>query len=189
MTASLHSLMQSQLDKLGYSLTEIATQMDYPSATLEKGIERLQQVFSSEDLGLTAGNYDFQYSSVEFIHALCAVLTIDAAIYEPLLDTLVADAYQHNHAKAPEVIAEINFTDSYQPSFQQGMALSKFRNVKLPEECRLLERSEQSTLIRRCIQSHLAEYQGKIPFDGVITGYRIIRKDQDDQEYIDLASL
>lgn len=197
---SLQTLILNKIEQKNLTHAQIIEAMGYSSGaqsqykyqspsqnkTHRKALQRLQQVLTSPDLGLSQPSYDFKYSSTEFIHALCQVLGMDRAEYQPLLQPLEQYAHKVLHAIKPVVYADISFNDNFKPSFVNTIAMAKYTHVPLDEGIRLLDSDEQWQAIHQQIRQHYANYtsnsnhasiKGSIPFDGIIKGYRVLLTD------------
>jgi len=181
---TLQSLILNQIEQQKLSYSQITQSMGYHShhKTQTKALKRLQHVLSSSDLGLSKTSYDFKYSSAEFIHTLCDVLDISKDDYLPLLNQLEQYAHKVLHAITPKVYADVTFNDDFKPSFMSMMAVSRFTHVRLVDDIRLFNKSQQLQAIHERIKQHYATTTGNIPFDGVINGYRITFDDSEGQK-------
>lgn len=181
---TLQSLILNRIEQQNLSYSQITQSMGYLSnyKTQMKALKRLQHVLSSSNLGLTETSYDFKYSSAEFIHTLCHVLGINKSDYLPLLHQLEQYAHKVLNAITPIVYADVTFNDDFKPSFVSMMAVSRFTRIRLDDDIRLLDKSQQLQVIHALVKQHHATMTGNIPFDGVINGYRISFEDREEQE-------
>ena len=169
----LQDLILQRIEQKNLSYTQIIQSMGYQSTVKTKAIKRLEHVLSLPELGLTKTDYDFKYSSSEFVHALCRALDIDKGLYLSFLQPLEQYAHKVLRATTPIVYADIIFSDDFHPSFMSMMAVSKFTRIGLDDKVRLLDRCQQQQVIDQLIRSHYRTMTGNIPFDGIINGYRV----------------
>ena len=183
-TTTLQSIILKRIEQKTLSHHEILTLMGYHNhpKTTDKAINRLQTVLSSPALGLTNKTYDFKYAASEFVEKLCSVLGIDKIVYQPLLAELERDASHSLNAITPIVYADITFNEDFRPSFNSYMAVDRFKRISLDDEVRLLPRQKQLDIINERITAHYKAMQGKIPFAGVIKGYKVVFNNGRDDE-------
>ena len=185
-TNTLQALILQRIEQKNLSYAQIVQSMGYQKMvkTQTKAIKRLEHVLSSTELGLTKTDYDFKYSSTEFVYALCRVLDIEKSDYLAHVQQLERYAHKVLSATTPIVYADIIFSDDFHPSFMSMMAVSKFTRIGLDDKVRLLDRCQQRQVIDQLIRAHYMTMTGNIPFDGIINGYRVsFNNDDGQQEY------
>lgn len=186
-TNPLYKAILDKINQQQLTHSDIVKAMNYRSKNSQnKAVKRLKQVLSSADLGLIKTCYDFKYSSIEFINALCKVLTLKISDYQTTLNQLIAKADKFHTAQTPVIIADISFNENFVPSFMSVMAMAKFIHIYCGENLRLLDRAEQMPIIKERITQHYQQMTGNIPYDGVINGYRVIFDSKSNESvYID----
>ena len=183
-TMTLQFIILRHIEQKNISHHEILILMGYHNhpKTQDKALKRLQTVLSSPALGFTNKTYDFKYASSKFAEKLCMVLSIDTAVYQPLLTDLEHDASHLLNAITPIVYADITFNEHFRPSFNSYMAVDRFKRISLDSKVKLFTRQKQLDIINERITAHHKIMQGKIPFAEVIKGYRVVFNNGCDDE-------
>jgi hypothetical protein len=80
--ASLKRIIEERIKAEGLTVKELAAKLDYSEKYAEVAERRLQKILSGEFLGMTEGEYDFQYTNREILTLVCGSLNISEAIIE-----------------------------------------------------------------------------------------------------------
>ena len=173
-TTRLLQLIDAQISALALPPQEIVSRMGYAQSRYEQACQRLQQVLSSDSLGLADAHYDFKYDGKGFLVALCRVLDIAPAQYQPLLDEIEADVQQRASYR---LRAKISF-ESGGASAISLMALNRFLYQGLPTDFYRMDDAAQRRIAREYTQAHHQRHADQLPYSATITGYEILRQQQ-----------
>jgi hypothetical protein len=80
--ASLKRIIEERMKAEDMTVKELAAKLDYSGKYAEVAERRLQKILSGEFLGMTEGEYDFQYTNREILTLVCGSLNISEAIIE-----------------------------------------------------------------------------------------------------------
>ncbi len=82
---TLQALILQRIEQKKLTHAQIIQSMGYQTTlkTQTRALKRLEHILSSPELGLTKTSYDFNYSSAEFVRALCRALDIEKGQYLP----------------------------------------------------------------------------------------------------------
>ena len=175
-TTRLLQLIDAQISALTLSPQEIVSRMGYAQSRYEQACQRLQQALSSDSLGLADAHYDFKYDGKGFLVALCRVLDIAPAQYQPLLDEIEADVQQRASYR---LRAKISF-ESGGASTISLMALNRFLYQDLPADFHRMSEAEQRRVACEYAQAHYRRHANHLPYQGCIEGYDLICNKQGD---------
>ena len=165
----------SQIGKLELRAQDIVQAMGYPQQHTIAACDRLYHVLSSEILGLNRIDVDKYFNAHEFLRALLVVLDMS---YEPYADNIAQIELDLANYPYPlpkySLRADIDFKYSEGENWMsRGVASSK-ANAYLPEGIAKMNNIERESLVQQCIEEHYKKYNGNLPYDGVIKGYRLI---------------
>jgi hypothetical protein len=175
-----HPLAQqavSQIDKLELRPQDIVKVMGYPIKHTIPACDRLRYVLSSDKLGLDGSYIDACFTASEFLKALLVTLEMQ---YEPFHDDITQIEYDLAHYPNPlpkyTLRADVDFEFTAGANWMsRGVAASK-ANAYLPEDIAKMNESKRESIVQKCIDEHYKRYNGQLPYNGVITGYRLITK-------------
>jgi hypothetical protein len=84
---SLQNILVAKLKNI--DPVEILRKIGYRKIS-DKTIARLKNTLSSERLGLDKSEFDFKYSNIEFIKALCNLCEVDFTFYQEEISVFLA---------------------------------------------------------------------------------------------------
>lgn len=168
----LQQLITARMAALSLSRQAVVRRMGYQPKRYEQACERLQKILHSDSLGLGGGFYDFKYDGVSFVVALCRVLDVAPAQYQPVLDDLEADLLQRADYR---LRAKISF-EAGGASAISLMALNRFVYQDLPADFYRMDEAEQSRVAREYAQAHYRHRGDDLPYSGRITAYELLRE-------------
>lgn len=164
---SLQNTLVTNLKSL--ESTEILRKIGYRKIT-DKMIERLESVLSDEFLGLNKSYFDFKYSNIEFIKALCEICEVNFKDYQDEIDKQTDNVTKLKHAYWPHVFVYTAFKRSSQPiialAFMEG-----HRRLYLPIEYKLASLEEQVKYVKTLILEHYKNADGHLKLWGDIKNY------------------
>ncbi|MBV7433681.1 hypothetical protein KRX19_01475 [Cardiobacteriaceae bacterium TAE3-ERU3] len=176
-TSRLQQLIAAQMTTLVLSPQAVISRMGYQSNRYEQACERLQQVLHSDSLGLGDGYYDFKYDGKGFVAALCCVLDVASAQYQPVLKSIEADLQQRADYR---LRAKISFEPDGASAISL-MAFNRFIYQDLPTNFYLMDEAEQNHIAQEYAQAHYQLYGHDLPYAGRISGYDVLRKRKGEQ--------
>ena len=182
-TSRLLQLIDAQISALALSPQEIVSRMGYAQSRYEQTCQRLQQVLSSDSLGLADAHYDFKYDGKGFLVALCRVLDIAPAQYQPLLDEIEADVQQRASYR---LRAKISF-ESGGASAISLMVLNRFLYQDLPADFYRMNEVEQRRVAYEYAQAHYQRHGDGLPYNGTIRGYELVCSKASDTQPLNIA--
>jgi len=167
---NLMSLQNTLVTKLkNIEPREVLRKMGYRKIT-DKTIERLKRVLSNELLGLDKSHFDFKYSNLEFVKALCDLCEINFKSYQDDIDKQLEDISTLNHAYWPHVFVDTGFRRESQPIFALAL-LEGHRRLCLPIEYKLASLEEQVKYTKTLISEHYKNTEGHLDVWGDIKRY------------------
>lgn len=165
----------SQIEKCERRSQDIVQAMGYPPKHIISACDRLRHVLSSDILGLNATDIDSYFTAHEFLKALLSVLDIK---YDTFAEDIAQIQYDLAHYPYPlpqyQLRAFIDFTWSEGANWMsRGVASSK-AVAYLPQNIAKMNAAKRELVIQQCLAAHYAEYNGHLPYNGVINGYQLI---------------
>jgi hypothetical protein len=172
-----HSLAQyiiNQIESLELRPQDIARRMGYPLKHTIPAYDRLRHVLSNKHLGLDGSYMDKYFTADEFLAKLFAVLEIP---YQPFAEDVAQIKYDlvHYPDNLPKysLRADVYFTFTSADNWMSRGAASRFAQVHLSSDFTKLDKAERESLIQESICEHYQQYEGNLPYDGIIKGYRL----------------
>ena len=148
---------------------EILRKIGYRKIT-DKSIERLKNVLSDKLLGFDKSNFDFKYSNVEFVKALCDLCEIDIKNYQDGIDKQLEHISTLKHAYWPQVFVYTGFRRKSQPIFALAFMEAR-RHLYLPIEYKLASLDDQVEYVKTLISEHYKKTEGHLDIWGEIRNY------------------
>ena len=167
----------SQIDKLELRPQHIVKAMGYPQTHTIPACDRLRHVLSSDILGLNDTDVDIYFTANEFLRALLLVLDIR---YQPFQADIAQIEYDLAHYPYPlpryRLTADVDFEFTAGANWMSRGFASQLANAYLPENLAKMNNLERESIVQKRIGEHYKKYNGNLPYDGVIKGYRLITK-------------
>jgi len=164
------SLQNTLISKLKHlDSVEILKEIGYRKIN-DKTISRLKNTLSSERLGLDENGFDFKYSNIEFIKALCDLCELDFNDYQDEIDNQLNRINTLKHAFRPYVFINTGFKRTTQPIFALAF-LEGLRHLYLPNELKLESLDSQIEFVKKLIIEHYKIENGILPVWGEIKNY------------------
>ena len=172
-----HSLAQSiimQIDKRQQRPQDIVKAMGYPLKHTIPACDRLRHVLSSATLGLDGSYIDAYFTPDSFLEKLFVVLEMNAEAFE---EDIAQIKYRLSHPRQPlpsySLQAEVDFTFNGSSNWLSRWGASLSTHVHLPSGFAKLSEAEREALIKKSIREHYRQYEGNVPYDGVLKGYKL----------------
>lgn len=166
-----------QIDKLELRAQDIVQAMGYSQEYTIPACDRLRHVLSSEILGLNGSDVDTYFTANQFLKALLVILDIS---YEPYQDDIAQIEYDLAHYPYPlpryRLTADVEFEFTAGANWMSRGFASQLANAYLPEDIAKTNDAERESIVQKRIHAHYKKYNGNLPYDGVIRGYRLIIK-------------
>ena len=172
-----HPLAQyaiNQIDTLELRSQDIIKAMRYPLKHTMPACDRLRHVLSNKHLGLDGSYSDKYFTADEFLIKLFEVLEIP---HEPFAEDIAQIKYDLAHSPNPlpkyslRAHAEFEFNDANWMSRVEALRLA---NVHLPHGFADLNEAARDVIVKDNICKHYRQYEGHLPYEGIIKGYRLI---------------
>ena len=172
-----HPLAQyaiNQIDTLELRSQDIIKAMRYPLKHTMPACDRLRHVLSNKHLGLDGSYSDKYFTADEFLIKLFEVLEIP---HEPFAEDIAQIKYDLAHSPNPlpkyslRAHAEFEFNDANWMSRVEALRLA---NVHLPHGFADLNEAARDVIVKDNICEHYRQYEGHLPYEGIIKGYRLI---------------
>lgn len=132
--------------------------------------QRLRQVLEDPELGLERGGFDFRYSAEEFVKALCEVVGIAPADYQPAVAAILQRLSEDRMAFKPYLFVDTDFVRRNEPihalAFSEGERYVHFDGGFWRKPL-----AEQVELARQRVCEHMAETDGDLGIWGQIQRY------------------
>ncbi len=171
----------SRIDKLELRPQHIVKAMGYPQTHTIPACDRLRHVLSSEILGLNSHDIDTHFTANEFLRELLLVLGIQ---YEPFQEDIAQIEYDLAHYPYPlprySLRADVDFEFTAGANWMSRGGASQLANAYLPKNIAKMNDAERESVVQQCIDEHYKMYNGNLPYDGVIQGYRLITKQRNE---------
>lgn len=171
-----HTLAQyavNQIDILKLCSQDIVKAMGYPLKHTIPACDRLRHVLSHRHLGLDGSYSDKYFTAEAFLEKLFAVLEIP---YAPFAEDIIKIKYDvaHSHRSLPiySLRAQVMFAFGDANWLARSQA-ERLADVPLPDRFAELNDAERDSIIKESIGEHYQQYEGNLPFDGIIKGYRL----------------
>ena len=172
-----HSLAQSiitQIDKRQQRPQDIVKAMGYPLKHTIPACDRLRHVLSSATLGLDGSYIDAYFTPDNFLEKIFAVLEMDADTFK---EDIAQIKYRLSHPRQPlpsySLQADVDFTFNGSSNWLSRWGASLSTRVQLPSGFAKLSEAEREALIKKSIREHYRQYEGNVPYDGVLKGYKL----------------
>ncbi len=172
-----HSLAQSiimQIDKRQQRPQDIVKAMGYPLKHTIPACDRLRHVLSSATLGLDGSYIDAYFTPDSFLEKLFVVLEMNAEAFE---EDIAQIKYRLSHPRQPlpsySLQADVDFTFNGSSNWLSRWGASLSTHVHLPSGFAKLSEAEREALIKKSIREHYRQYEGNVPYDGVLKGYKL----------------
>ena len=172
-----HPLAQyavNQIDTLELRSQAIIKAMGYPLKHTIPACDRLRHVLSNKYLGLDGSYMDKYFTADEFLAKLFNILEIP---YQPFVEDIAQIKHDlaHYSNSLPEysLRADVNFTFTAGANWMSRDGASRLAQVQLPEGFAKLSESERASIVKKGIREHYQYYEGNLPYDGIIQGYRL----------------
>ena len=172
-----HSLAKYIIDQI--ELTELRPQhivkkMGYPLKQTIPACDRLRHVLCNRYLGLDGSYMDKYFTADEFLAKLFEVLEIP---YQPFAEDIAQIQYDlTNEADVTpsyRLRAEVDFEFTSGAHWMSRGAASRFAQVTLPNDFAKLGKVARESVIQESICEHYQQYEGNLPYNGTIKGYRL----------------
>ena len=172
-----HSLAKYIIDQI--ELTELRPQhivkkMGYPLKHTIPACDRLRHVLCNRYLGLDGSYMDKYFTADEFLVKLFEVLEIP---YQPFIEDIAQIQYDLTNdadvTPSYRLRAEVDFTFTGGANWMSRGAASSLAKVTLPNNVAKLDKVTRESVIQDSIYEHYQQYDGNLPYDGIIKGYRL----------------
>ena len=164
---SLKNILISKLKHL--DPVEILTGIGYRKIT-DKTISRLKNTLANEMLGLDKNGFDFKYSNIEFIKALCELCVLDFNDFQEEIDSQLNRINTLKHGFRPYVFIYTEFKRTSQPIFALAF-MEGHRHLSLPNEYKLENLDTQIKFVKKLVVEHYKNESGILPVWGEIKNY------------------
>lgn len=148
---SLQDLIKDKLTS--FNKKDLAKGLGYSST--KKLSLRVEAVVNSETLSLDSSQYDFHYSTPEFIRKICDVLSIPSILYNAVIDEVEEKLQAEKRRYKPFLFIETNFKRKNEPVFALA-ALESKRYIAI-EKTQAIALNDRLEYIQELIKSHYAE--------------------------------
>lgn len=172
-----HPLAQSiiaQIDKRKQRPQDIVKAMGYPLKHTIPACDRLRHILSSATLGLDGSYIDAYFTPDSFLEKIFAVLDMDAKVFE---EDIAQIKYRLLHPRQPlpsyTLQADVDFTFNGSSNWLSRWGASLSTRVHLPSGFAKLSEAEREALINKSIREHYRQYEGNVPYEGVLKGYKL----------------
>lgn len=164
------------------SYRDIAELMGYHKVD-NRMLDRIHAIFTDPYLGLHSGYYDFKYTGIEFIEALCSLLNISFSDFTDEIDSIEDEYLDKKNRFKSFVFIDTGFKRQSQPIFML-MALEHYRYLYLDYEIRLTPLANQIDYVKKLIREHYKNNDGDLDMWGIITKYSFC---YDEGKYIEFT--
>ena len=172
-----HSLAQSiitQIDKREQRPQDIVKAMGYPLKHTIPACDRLRHVLSSATLGLDGSYIDAYFTPDNFLEKLFILFEMDAEVFE---EDIAQIKYRLSHPRQPlpsySLQADVDFTFNGSSNWLSRWGASLSTRAHLPSGFAKLSEAQREALIKKGIREHYRQYEGNVPYDGVLKGYKL----------------
>ena len=172
-----HPLAQSiitQIDKREQRPQDIVKAMGYPLKHTIPACDRLRHVLSSATLGLDSSYIDAYFTPDNFLEKLFSILEMDAEAFE---EDIAQIKYCLSHPRQPlpsySLQADVDFTFNGSSNWLSRWGASLSTRVHLPSGFAKLSEAEREALIKKSIREHYRQYEGNVPYEGILKGYQL----------------
>ncbi|MGP5493768.1 hypothetical protein ACTXMK_04835 [Psychrobacter celer] len=179
-----HPLAQyivNQINTLELRAPDIIRAMGYPLGHTIPACERLRHVLCHRHLGLDNSYMDRYFSADAFLATLFEILELP---YEPFAEDIAqikaqvaqrSDSLLHYRLRAQ---VDFAFVEGANWLSRWGAALAA--EVHLPSGFVTLDERERKAAIKQSIREHYRQFDGHLPYNGVIQGYQLMVLQQDE---------
>lgn len=174
---SLQSILNKKLENI--EPIEILKRIGYRKIT-DKTIVRLKDTLSDELLGLDNSHFDFKYSNIEYIKALCLLCDVVFSDHSDELDEYKQNLHKLRHGFKPYVFVYTDFKRDSQPIIALAF-MEQSRHLSLPVMNKLKSIDEQVGYVQKLVINHYETVKGHLDLWGEIKHY-VFNLSQD--EYI-----
>ena len=172
-----HSLAQSiitQIDKRQQRPQDIVKAMGYPLKHTIPACDRLRHVLSSATLGLDGSYIDAYFTADNFLEKLFILFDMNAEVFEEDIAQIkygLARVFQPLPSYSLQADVDFTFNGSSNWLSRWGASLST--HVQLPSGFAKLSEAEHEALIKKSIREHYRQYEGNVPYEGILKGYQL----------------
>ena len=179
-----HPLSQyivNQINTLEMRAPDIIRAMGYPLGHTIPACERLRHVLCHCHHGLDDSYMDRYFSADAFLATLFEILELPYQAYAEDIAQIKAqmaqrsDSLPHYRLRAQ---VDFAFTDGANWLSRWGSALAT--EVHLPSGFTTLDERERKAAIKQSIREHYQQFDGHLPYNGVIQGYELMVLQQDE---------
>jgi len=147
----------------------ILQNLGYKNIT-QKSLNRLSQLVNDGDLGLSKSYYDFKYTQLEFIEAICELLSVDFNDHLDDIKVIKNRITQLHRAYHCYIFVDTGFRRKNEPVIALAFSEGR-RNIVLPIELRMFALDEQLEFVKAFVTSHFTENNGTLILWGDIKRY------------------
>ena len=145
----LQALIHQKL--LTVDLKELSHLLGYRGS--DKFKQRLTAMFSNDYFGLDSSNYDFQFSSEEFVRQLCNHLNIPSLLVDKVLDEIKVELEKQKNASKPFIFIDTDFKRKSEPIAVLS-AMQKKRYFTIEDAVAVKSLDEQLQDIQEIVTTH-----------------------------------
>ena len=170
----------TQIESLALRPQDIIKAMDYPLKHTMPACDRLRHVLSNKYLGLDNSYIDKYFTADAFLASLFTVLAIP---YQPFAEDIAQIKYDLAHY--PNTLpkyslrADVDFILTKGIDWMSRGAISRFAHVDLPNGFGAMTEVERESVIQQRICQHYQQYEGNLPYEGMINSYQLIAERSD----------
>jgi len=170
-----HSLARriiTQIDTCERRPQDITKAMGYPLKHTIPACDRLRHVLSSEKLGLDGSYIDAYFTPEQFLEKLVSVLDMQDETFE---EDIAQIKYDLAHYAYPlpkyRLRADVDFEFTAGANWMSRGGAAQLAHAHLPENIARMTETEREVIVQKCIDEHYKNYNGNLPYGGVIKGY------------------
>jgi hypothetical protein len=168
-TQPLRTALVETLDQ--HNREEVLRKIGYPSAKMEKALERLDALLTSSKLGIESG-YDLKYTGLQFLEQLVKALSIDPDLFEKTMSEVFQIEEKLEETCYSQIVRAVtDFVPTPMSRFTYQIAAQRAM-IRLPEEDRLLDLEERIERARIAALEHYQQNAGALSLLGEILHYR-----------------
>lgn len=163
---TLHETIQRTLKQQDiYSLIQ---KMGYQDTV--KPLQRIHNLLEDPELGLDDSNYDFKYSSQEFLVKLCESAGLSERSYLPNINSIKSEIKRRRSSFKSYVFIDTEFKRTTE-SIIAIACMQANQYFSLDYSIRKRPKSEQLSHVLKFINTHYQESSGRLPLFGGIKRY------------------
>ena len=164
----------NQIATLELRSQDIVSAMGYPIKHTIPACDRLRHVLSHRYLGLDSSYMDKYFTADEFLAKLFVVLEIP---YQPFAEDIaqIKNDLTNHSTTLPRysLRAEVDFTFTSVDNWVSRGNAARLAHIRLPDGFAKLDDVQRKSVIQDSICEHYQQYEGSLPYEGVIKGYRL----------------